>query len=576
MGIKKNYSMHPTPQFERKEWMDLRGAWDFRFDKENLGEQKGYSSGFEREYHILVPFTYESKASGIDIQTPIENVWYQKKFTYTKGKRALLHFEGADYVTKVWVNGNFVGQNKGAYHAFCFDITERLLEGENLLVVKCEDSLDVNILRGKQRAADKNYECFYVQMTGIWKPVWIDFVGDIRVESLEYDTQITRKFLNVHYELLGDVKGAELEIEVSYDGKIVKTVREEICNQSGDLALSMPKDRGLNCLWNQAGELYDIRLSLKKDGVVHDEIISYVGMREISIRDNAVCLNNAIVHQKLVLYQGVWKDSLYTCPDDETAIRELTQIKEMGFNGIRVHEKTESERFLYFADMLGLLVWCEVPSAYEFSDRMKEGYVTEMSRILRQKRNHPSIITWVLFNESWGIGEIGKDKGMQTFADAMYYLAKSIDTTRPVIVNDGWEHTLSDIVTIHNYVQDANALYEGCKDADTQTETTLTAAKKKLFVEGYHYRGQPIILSEFGGCCFDCDTANGWGYGSSVKDEEEFLKRFKALYDTVRKLGFFAGSCYTQFNDVQQEKNGLFTENALPKVPIEKINEIVR
>lgn len=576
MSIKKNYSMHPTPQFERKEWTDLRGVWDFRFDGENLGEQKGYFNGFEREYEILVPFTYESKASGIGIETPVENVWYQKKFNYVSGKRALLHFEGSDYVTKVWVNGKFVGSNKGGYHAFCFDITSALQAGENLLVVKCEDSLDLNILRGKQRAADKNYECFYVQMTGIWKPVWIDYVGEIRFDSIVFDTQITRKMLNVHYELLGFVKGAELEIEVSLNGQTVKTVNEEICNQSGDVAMSMPKDRGLNCLWNQFGELYDVRLVLRKNGEIYDEIFSYVGMREISVRDNAVCLNNAIINQKLILYQGVWKDNLYTCPDDETVIRDLTRIKEMGFNGIRIHEKTESERFLYFADMLGLLVWCEIPSPYEFSDKMKEGYTAEMSYIIRQKRNHPSVITWVLFNESWGIGEIGKDKNMQTFADAMYYLAKSIDSTRPVIVNDGWEHTLSDIVTIHNYTQAADELYENCKNADKETEITLTAAKKKLFVEGYHYRGQPIILSEFGGCCFDCDTLNGWGYGSSVKDEKEFLNRFKALYDAVNRLGFFAGSCYTQFNDIQQEKNGLYTEGAVAKVSVEKIKEIVR
>lgn len=556
--------------------MDLRGLWDFRFDGENLGERNGYFNGFEKEHEILVPFTYESKASGIGIETPIENVWYQKKFDFRGGKRALLNFEGADYLTKVWVNGRFVGFNKGGYHAFCFDITNCLHEGENLLVVKCEDSLDLHILRGKQRADNKNYECFYVQMTGIWKPVWIDFTGEMRLDSVAYSTEIARKILNVRYELLGDVKGAELEIEVSLNGASVKTAREAVFGKSGEIALSLPKDRGMTCLWNQAGELYDVKLTLLKNGEIFDEVLSYVGMREITVRENAVCLNNAILNQKLVLYQGVWKDGLYTCPNDETAIRELTKIKEMGFNGIRVHQKTESERFLYFADMLGLFVWCEIPSPYEFSDKMKEGYTAEMSRIVHQIRNHPSVIAWVLFNESWGIGEIGRDKDMQAFANAMYYLAKSIDPARPVIVNDGWEHTLSDIITIHNYTQDANALYECCKNADKEIESTNTAAKKKLLVEGYHYRGQPIILSEFGGCCFDRDTANGWGYGKSVSGEEEFLARFKSLYGAVKKLGYFAGCCYTQFNDVQQEKNGLFTEDGELKVPVEKINEIVR
>ena len=578
MDLKQMYSSHPIPQFARKDWESLCGDWDFRFDWDDSGEDNGFFLGFEKEYKIVVPFTYESKKSGIGKEDFCPYVWYQKKFTRKpeEKKRAHLIFEGADYFTKVWVNGQYIGYNSGAYHAFSFDIENALREGENIIVVKCEDSFSPSILRGKQRTSGKNSACFYVQMTGIWKPVWIEYRNRTYIENVSYRTYIRQKELHIHYEIAGIKEELLFETEIVLNGAVVKSTKESITNEYGDITVCLTKKNLPNCFWGVKGGLYDIIFRLKRGNKILDEVYSYFGMRELSIRNNAVCLNNSILNQKLLLYQGIWKDSLYTAPDDDTIVRELTAIKELGYNGIRVHEKIESERFLYHADKLGLLVWCEIPSAYEYSAEMKDNYMREMALIFKQKANHPCIITWVLFNESWGINEIGADKNIQMFADAMYYLAKSIDETRPVIVNDGWEHTNCDILTVHNYNQNADQLFEALKELDKNVYLSSNAANKKLFVSGYKYKGQPIIISEFGGCAFDKDTVDGWGYGSAVKNKEEFAERFKALYGALKKIKNLAGSCYTQFNDIQQEKNGLYTKDGVLKADSEKIKEILK
>lgn len=577
MDLNDNIDLHPTPQFARKSWMSLCGEWDFRFDQNNTGETEMFFRGFERENAIIVPFTYESKASGIGKEEACQSVWYQRRFSWKKNraKHAHIIFEGADYLTKVWINGQYVGSNIGAYHAFSFDIDFATHDGENLIVVKCEDSYSPTILRGKQRTTEKNHDCFYVQMTGIWKPVWLEYRSHTYLDSVRYSTDIKRKTLGIHFIVKNVTKEIQLQTEISLNGNVVVTSEEKIFCEEGDIAVCFMRRGVKNCFWGLNGGLYDIVLRIKHGEEIIDEVFSYFGMREISVRGNAVCLNNTILHQKLILYQGIWKDRLYSDPDDETIVKELTSIKNLGFNGIRVHEKIESERFLYFADRMGLLVWCEIPSAYENTPVMQENYIREMPVILKQKANHPCIITWVLFNESWGIGEIGVDKNIRRFADAMYYLAKSVDETRPVIVNDGWEHTLCDILTIHNYAQSAEELYTSCEDACRDPDSTQCAAKKRLFVKGYQYRGQPVIVSEFGGCAFDADTGNGWGYGASVHDSADFLKRMSDLYTALYKNRGLSGNCYTQFCDVQQEKNGLFTADGKLKADAVKIKKIL-
>lgn len=244
---------------------------------------------------------------------------------------------------------------------------------------------------------------------------------------------------------------------------------------------------------------------------------------------------------------------------------------------MRKHQKTEDERFLYWCDVKGMLVWCEAPSAYQYSDYAVSEFTAEWLEIVKQNYNHPCIITWTPFNESWGIDRVKTKRPQQHFTEAIYHLTKSIDSYRPVIVNDGWEHTVSDIITLHDYEESGEVFkkrYLENKDRILDREGFYNQ-KKKAFALGYEYQGQPVILSEFGGIAFNKDGA-GWGYGSKVRDTEAYIRRFEAITAAVKEVPYICGYCYTQVSDVQQEINGLMDIDRKFKVDPEiicKINE---
>ena len=246
--------------------------------------------------------------------------------------------------------------------------------------------------------------------------------------------------------------------------------------------------------------------------------------------------------------------------------------KEMGFNGARKHQKIEDDRYFYYADLLGFTVWCELPSNHWFSDACSEEIAREWFSIVRANYNHPSLVTWVIFNESWGVRNISKNSQQRDLANGLYYLTKSIDRMRPVISNDGWEHAKSDILTLDDYEQDGSKLYKRYETMCKITEGSSENDQPMPFADGCVYRGQPIVISEFGGTAYVRDEATGWGYGTGVKNDEEFLDRFASLVCAVDKMGL-SGFCYTQLTDVQQEVNGLLREDRTSKVPLEEIRK---
>jgi len=205
--------------------------------------------------------------------------------------------------------------------------------------------------------------------------------------------------------------------------------------------------------------LYDISLTLKRNGKVIDMVLSYFGMRDIRIEGCNVLLNGIPLYQRLILDQGYWKDSHLTAPDEEALIADIDKVMSAGYNGVRKHQKIEDEKYLYWADVKGLLVWSEMAAAFEFNDDAVTMFTREWMEIVRQNYNHPSIITWTPFNESWGIPAVKTDTTQQLFTEAIYYLTKSYDKYRPVICNDGWEHTISDIITIHDYEEEGEASF---------------------------------------------------------------------------------------------------------------------
>lgn len=575
----KNY---PRPQFVRENWLNLNGEWDFIFDDENIGEKQKYYNNFPSSIKIHVPFTYETKMSGINDETIHENIWYHKNISIQNNptkEATILHFEGSDFITKVWINGNYVGKNIGGYHRFSFDVTNYLIEGENSFTIKVEDSLSKSQPRGKQRYKRESWKCWYVQTTGIWKTIWLESVSPNYIISSKNTPDFDNK--NIEIELstnIGDNDANfEIETEVYFNDEIINSVKlpieSSILKYTIDICNKKKSHKIMQ--WSPAHPyLYDIVYKLYCNNDLIDEVHSYFGVRKISIEKNKIFLNNKELYLKMILDQGYWLNSHLTPPNEEAIIKDIELVKKYGFNGIRKHQKIEDERFLYYCDINGVLVWSEMANCYEFTDSSVENFTDEWIKVVKQNYNHPSIITWVPINESWGIPNVSISVKEQNFANSLYYLTKSIDNTRPVIANDGWEHTLADIITIHDYVQDDKIFYEKYNDKELSVINNKIShnGKHKLFSENYIYSGQPVIMSEYGGIALNSDK--GWGYGSQVKDENEFITRYEKLTSAIKNTKYISGYCYTQLSDVQQEINGLVNENRHDKFSYEIIDKI--
>lgn len=579
---------YPRPQFVRSNWTNLNGAWNFAFDDQNVGESEKWYQNFQSTLTIQVPFTYETKMSGICDESRHDNIWYHKTIlvdgNLLENNNYILHFEGSDFVTKLWVNGQYTGSHRGGYARFSFDITNLLHHGENELTVKVEDSFDMQQPRGKQRWMDDNFTCFYVQTTGIWKTVWSEYVPKKSIASVKMTPNLSDSCLELEYNIIapeacfnGDLL---LETVVTFKDRLInKTITAPTsAHQKVSIDMTVRSEKSFHhdmYVWSpKTPNLYDITFRLLEKQDVLDEVGSYAAMREIRIDRGNILLNNLALYQRLILDQGYWEDSHLTPPSEEALIEDINKIKALGYNGLRKHQKTEDERFLYWCDVKGMLVWCEAPSAYQFSDYAVTEFMSQWSQIVTQNYNHPCIITWTPINESWGVTEIQTNKMQQWFTEAVYYLTKSLDRMRPVIVNDGWVHTISDIITLHDYEPSGDrfrARYTEHKDALMRRE--LYYGGTTTFANGYEYKGQPILISEFGGIAFSSGDS-GWGYGDKVASKEDFIKRFDSIVTAIKELPYCCGYCYTQVTDVQQEINGLMDIERNYKIEPEIIKEI--
>ncbi len=563
--MKNHIPDYPRPQMIRPDWVNLNGTWQFAFDDANRGEKLGWQQGFQKQYDIQVPFTYETKMSGIGREEAHEHIWYERALHIKPHQgRVLLHFEGSDYHTRVFVNGHLAGEHFGGYARFSFDITDLVEIGDNRLVVQVHDSFDRSQPRGKQRWVPENFSCFYVQTTGIWKTVWLEYAPAVRVDTLKITPMLEEKAVRIEAKIEGGRDDMMLCAAVSFEGTPIRRAAASV--DGGRVTLIVPVEKKEEPEWGikkwtpQTPNLFDLEITLLDADTVCDRVLSYFGMREISIQGNQINLNGSRLYQRLILDQGYWKDSHLTPPSEEALIEDIQKIKQLGYNGLRKHQKTEDERFLYWCDVLGVLVWSEFPATYSFHDDAVENMTREWMEILRQNYNHPCIITWTPFNESWGVQQIATNREQQKFTEGIYHLTKAFDPMRPVIVNDGWEHTVSDIITLHDYEASGEVFYKYYtenKEAILKNEVPyIVNGVKYAFAQGYGYRGQPILISEFGGIAFNNDDS-GWGYGGKVQDEAAFLQRFTSIVEGVQRLDWCCGFCYTQVTDVQQEINGL-------------------
>lgn len=572
---------YPRPQFVRGNWFSLNGEWQFCFDDDDNGERCGYSVSFPQDaLRILVPYAYETPASGIADESFHPVMWYRRSFhvgSLGEGKRLLLNFEGADYVTKVWLNGILLGSHTGGYCRFTLDGTYALKENaENVLTVRCEDRMATDQPRGKQRWLKESFGCWYVPTSGIWKPVWGEVVSSERLQSVKMTPDIDSASLRIDYVTLNAL-GCELETVISFDGIPVARTTAAVC------ADCMTQIFDMNCgafdfkvkLWSaEHPALYDVEFILRRDGAECDRVGSYIGMRKIEADEKGIRFNNAQFYQRLVLAQNYWPDTGLTMADEAAGKKDILFAKQAGFNGVRLHQKIEDERFLFLCDTEGLLVWAEYPATYEFNDRAVSAIAAEWTEAVKQQYNHPSVIVWVPFNESWGVANIYTDKLQQRFVESIYHLTKVFDPMRPVMTNDGWEHVCSDIVTIHDYDGNVGSVNRRYKNGMKEILENKIAPSNYRFVmaQGHIYGGQPVIISEYGG--FKLAGTKGWGYDGEAKDADDLIRKYAEITMTYKKMENVCGFCYTQLTDVYQETNGLMDFDRNPKVLPEEIRKI--
>ena len=565
---------YPRPDFQRENWLPLNGEWDFSFDEPIF------------DWKILVPFACETKLSGIHDTSFHNAVWYRRSFSLPEpmhDRQILLHFGAVDYTCRLWVNDQFIREHTGGQCGFSADITDALnASGENVIVLEArDDPADLEMPRGKQYWKPEPESIFYTRTTGIWQSVWLEAVSPMHLCSCRITPLFDERSVRFSYALSAAPQHVTLTAEITFRGKTAGSVSVTPTSARG--AFDWQIDQSALSAWNyqedlvwtpEQPNLFDVTFRILEHGCEVDAVQSYFGMRKVSIQNGQFLLNNRPYYQKLVLDQGYWPESLLTAPSDEAFIRDIELTKAMGFNGVRKHQKVEDPRYLYHADRMGLLVWGEIGAAYLYSEQYADRIYREWLDVLRRDYNHPCIVVWTPLNESWGVQEIETDPRQQAHSEAMVAITKSMDTTRLVVDNDGWEHTNGDLLTIHDYSPSGEMLraHLGSMDAIL----ALRPAQRALFVGRHAYAGQPILLSEFGGVKFvpGTEAQHSWGY-CEADSCAAFAGKLRERFDAVRACPLVDGYCYTQLTDVETEQNGLLTYDRTPKLPLETICAIL-
>ena len=550
---------HPKPQFCRNTWQNLNGEWQFEIDHGKTGEARGlHLNDTVLADSIVVPFCPESNLSGVEYTDFMASVWYKRTITITKEQlngRVVLHFGAVDYECTVYVNGEKAGSHQGGYISFSFDITDFLTEGENVLTVCAVDDTRSRLVpSGKQSDRYQGYGCFYTRSTGIWQTVWLEFTPQTYVRSVKFYPQPETNDVKIVLDLVGK---SDLNLAITYEGKPMGNA--SVDKVSGTVTVCVPLAE--THLWEVGqGRLYDVDITFGEDTVA-----SYFGLRSVGFDGMKFLLNGKSVFQRLILDQGYYPDGIYTAPDDKELENDVLRSMAMGFNGARLHQKIFEERFLYYCDKHGYLVWGEYPSwgVTNSNPGVLHAFLGEWMETLGRDFNHPSIIGWCPFNET----DRGQNRDTIRLA---YRTTKAIDPTRPCIDTSGYVHVETDIFDLHDYDQNPEtfaARYEGFAKTG---ELEQPGHSKPLQT----YEGQPVFISEYGGIRWTNDTS-GWGYGEGPKTREEFLARFKGLADAQLDNPNFFAFCYTQLTDVEIEQNGLYTYDRVPKFKPEEIASII-
>lgn len=566
---------YPRPQFVRDEWMNLNGEWEFEIDHSASGKARGLYESDRLNGTIQVPFCPESRLSGVEFKDFMNCVWYRKEIELSEnwvqgilqGEKIQIHFGAVDYLATVYVNGKEAGIHKGGYSSFSMDITSYLdIDGKNVITVCAED----DVRSGKQPAGKQSWKfassgCHYTRVTGIWQTVWLEKLPKNHISSIRIYPDVENTRVRITAKVVGS---GTLNVKATYEGRAMGKANVRAVEGIVDVIVDLKEEH----LWEPGiGRLYDLELTFAED-----QVMSYFGLRSVRMDGMKFLLNGKSVFQRLVLDQGYYPDGLYTAPTEEAMRKDIEIALAAGFNGARLHGKVFEERFLYHCDRMGYMVWGEHANwGLDISDYQAfEAYIPEWSEIVERDFNHPSIVTWCPMNETWDYQ--GRQQ-VNSLVEVVYKLTKQLDPTRPCVDASGNFHVKTDIFDLHDYDQELEtfcARYEhfakgGMLDVDSNITKNSHKAGRQV------YGGEPVCISEYGGIKWDVDGGiKSWGYGNAPKTEEEFMKRYRGLTNALLQNEKMFGFCYTQLYDVEQEKNGLYTYNRVPKFDIEIFKKI--
>lgn len=564
----KPLNEYPRPQLTRKNWMNLNGLWQYAL----LPVANASAIPATTDGKILVPFAIESALSGVGKTVGKDSVlWYKNTFQVPSAMRKgkiVLHFGAVDWATEVYINKIKVGEHKGGYDPFSFNITSALQKGtaQEIAVRVWDPSNDGPQPRGKQ--VKKPEGIWYTPVTGIWQTVWIENVPETYISSIDKVPDIDNGIIAVTVSANNLQPGDEISIK-ALDGSQLIASQTISNNEPAKLSIPSPK------LWSPSNPfLYDLQVSITRKGKMIDEAGSYFAMRKISMKADAqgiqrMLLNNQFLFQYGPLDQGWWPDGLYTAPTDEALLFDIAETKNMGFNMIRKHVKVEPARWYYYADKLGMLVWQDMPSGdlggnswdsrpgqitgrKMEKDRTAESeaiYKTEWNAIIKALHPFPCIVVWVPFNEAWG----------QFKTKEITEWTKKLDPSRLVNAASGGNflENVGDILDLHNY-------------PDPQMPTPYLFGKKQV-----------VVLGEFGGLGLPLEEhtwqdKNNWGY-QTFKNQQELETRYARLMNDLSALiplGLSA-AVYTQTTDVEIETNGLMTyDRKVFKIDPKRLKEL--
>ena len=568
---------YPRPLLKRDRWLNLNGPWGFAPDQANVGIRERWWQRTDWPHTIMVPFCPNSAASGVTIDPDVATVWYQRAFELPDWDCTdiVLNIGACDYDTQIYINGQQVGQHRGGYTPIQISIGDHLKPGDNQITVRAADSDSWQQPRGKQEGTTR-WPIDYDSVIGIWQSVWLEPVNAVHLLNMGSYYELGKQTLHLTCELSETLVG-QVRATLKTYGTTHVTAQSDGQGRS-EVRLTLPIENPI--LWSpESPHLYDLEIAVAdQSGEIIDHVESYAGLRELAIADGKHCLNGEPLYLRGILDQGYFPEGWYTPVDDEAIRQDIELTKAMGFNFARKHQKAEDPRYLYWADKLGLLVWAEMPSGRIFSTDLVTALSTQWLDLVRRDRGHPCVIGWVPFNESWGVWHIQQRQEQRAFVDGLVQLTKALDTSRPVIGNDGWEYSSGDLWTLHLYHDAQRTLDErlALLIADPSQPVTQGERPRTGALPGSDPSRLPVVLSECGGVGYASadPTENAFAYGDLPTDVVALEQEIRQIMASIRSSETLQGFVWTQLSDVQQEINGLLYFDRRPKLPLATLKEI--